>query len=442
MCQTTAQSGRRKARDAARREAFEQVKMKSRSVTKLLIASMIGTTIEWYDLFLFATASALVFNKIFFPTFDPLVGTLLAFGAFASAYFARILGAMVFGHFGDRIGRKSMLLLSLGLMGVATFVIGLLPGYQSIGVWAPVLLLIARLMQGFALGGEWGGAVLMAVEHAPDSRRGFYGSWVQVGVPLGTLVANIVFLVCANSMSTDDLLAWGWRIPFLLSAILVYVGYVIRTSVDETPEFAAVRSRAAQVKLPFVDMLKYHWKEVILGATLTMSGGVAFNLIVTFGLAYGTQTLGFSRSTVLALAMAACLLCTLLVPVFGKLCDSIGRKPVMAAGIVAEGIFAFPMFRLMDSRSVVLALLGFLLMAEFFKTNLRYSGLSVTYMLAGVISSAVSPFVTTALLEATGKGSSVAWYMIICSAVSLVALLFLREAGDRALSCAVNGVDP
>ncbi|MBU9445237.1 MHS family MFS transporter [Burkholderia aenigmatica] len=420
--------------------------MKERSIRKLIVASAIGTTIEWYDLFLFATASALVFNRIFFPTFEPLVGTLLAFGTFASAYFARIVGAMVFGHFGDRLGRKSMLMWSLGLMGVATFFIGLLPDFRSIGLAAPILLLGARLVQGFALGGEWGGAVLMAVEHAPPGKRGFYGSWVQVGVPLGTLIANIVFLICANAMSTEALLAWGWRIPFLLSAVLVYVGYLIRVNVDETPEFATIRIHAAQARLPFVDMLKFHWVEVILGALLTMSGGVAFNLIVTFGLAYGTQTLGFSRSMMLTFAMAACALCTLLVPVFGRIGDAIGHRRVLAFGIVAEGLFAFPMFWLMDVKSIPFTLVGFLTMAVafaanyapnatylagLFKANVRYSGLSVTYMLAGLISSAASPFVTTALLNATGKSSSVAWYMIICSTASVTALMLLKGPLDR-----------
>lgn len=416
--------------------------MKTKSIRRLLVASAIGTTVEWYDLFLFATASALVFNKIFFPTFDPLVGILLSFGTFASAYIARILGAIVFGHFGDRIGRKSMLLISLGIMGAATFAIGLLPSYAAIGVWAPSLLLALRLAQGFALGGEWGGAVLMAVEHAPENKRGFFGSWVQVGVPAGTLLANIAFLACAYFLSAEDLVSWGWRLPFLASAILIYVGYVIRMTVDETPEFAEVRAQAAHSKLPFADLLRFHWREVVLGAIFTMSGGVAFNLIVTFGLAYGTQTLGYSRPFMLTLAMAACALCVVVIPLFGKLSDQVGRKPVLAAGIILQALVAFPMFWLLESGATHLALLGMLLMgiafaanyapnatylAEFFKANVRYSGLSVTYMLAGLLGSAITPFVTTALLTATGKGSSVAWYMIISAVVSLIALIFLRE---------------
>ncbi|MFT4507385.1 MFS transporter [Caballeronia sp. 15711] len=262
-----------------------------------------------------------------------------------------------------------------------------------------------------------------------------------MGVPFGTLIANIVFLVCANSMPADDLDAWGWRIPFLISAVLVYIGYIMRSNIDETPEFEAIRSRTAQVKLPFAELVRNHWREVILGAVVTMSGGVAFDLIITFGLTYGTQTLGFSRSTMLTFAMVACALCAILVPIFGKLSDVIGPKRLLALGIVSEGAFAFPMFWLMESKSLLLAMTGFLLMAVAFaanyapnatylarlsKSSVRYSGLSVTCMLAGLISSAMSPFVTTALLKITGSGSSVAWYMIFCSVLSLVAL-FSRE---------------
>ena len=217
---------------------------------KIALASVIGTTVEWYDLFVFGTASALVFNKIFFPSFDPIVGTMLAFGTFASAYVARMVGAIIFGHFGDRLGRKSMLLISLLTMGAATFAIGLLPDYNSIGIMAPLLLLLLRVIQGLALGGEWGGAVLMTVEHAPPSRRGFYGSLVQVGVPAGTLIANVAFLIVASSVSTEDLLAWGWRIPFLASALLVAVGIYIRLHIEETPSFQAVKEAGAKAKLP------------------------------------------------------------------------------------------------------------------------------------------------------------------------------------------------
>jgi metabolite-proton symporter len=412
------------------------------SMKKIAAASVIGTTVEWYDLFVFATASALVFNKVFFPGFVPLIGTLLAFGTFASAYLARIVGAALFGHFGDRLGRKSMLLVSLVTMGIATFAIGLLPNYSSIGIWAPILLLALRIVQGLALGGEWGGAVLMAVEHAPENKRGLYGSWVQIGVPAGTLIANLAFLTCNAVMSNDALLSWGWRIPFLASALLVAVGLYIRMNTSETPSFSKVKEASAQVKLPLAEVLTRNWKQVLLGGVATMSTGTSFNLIVAFGLTYGTQTLGFSRNAMLAIALISCAACIVLLPLFGRLSDVVGRKPVIIGGIIAEALFAFPLFWLLDLRAFPFALLGYLLMmtafaanygpiatflAELFGTKVRYSGLSISYMLSGLLGSAATPIITTALLSATGKGSSVAWYMIGSAAVSAGALLLLAE---------------
>ena len=414
----------------------------SPSMKKIAAASVIGTTVEWYDLFVFATASALVFNKVFFPGFVPLIGTLLAFGTFASAYLARIVGAALFGHFGDRLGRKSMLLVSLVTMGIATFAIGLLPNYSSIGIWAPILLLGLRIVQGLALGGEWGGAVLMAVEHAPENKRGLYGSWVQIGVPAGTLIANLAFLSCNAVMSNEALLSWGWRIPFLASALLVAVGLYIRMNTSETPSFNQVKEAAAQVKLPLAEVLTRNWKQVLLGGVATMSTGTSFNLIVAFGLTYGTQTLGFSRNAMLAIALISCAVCIVLLPLFGRLSDIVGRKPVIIGGIIAEALFAFPLFWLLDIREFPFALLGYLLMmtafaanygpiatflAELFGTKVRYSGLSISYMLSGLLGSAATPIITTALLSATGKGSSVAWYMIGSAVVSAGALLLLAE---------------
>ena len=412
------------------------------SMRKVSVASVIGTTVEWYDLFVFATASAVAFNKVFFPSFDPLVGTLLSFGTFASAYLARIVGAALFGHFGDRLGRKSMLLVSLLTMGAATFAIGLLPTYAAVGVWAPILLLTLRVVQGLALGGEWGGAVLMSVEHAPPRKRGFYGSLVQLGVPAGTLLANLVFLLLSTVLSEDALLSWGWRIPFLASVLLVGVGLFIRLNLLETPAFERAQERGAEARIPVVEVFAKYWRQVILGGVATVSTGVAFNIMVAFGLTYGTQTLGFTRSTMLAVVLIACAACLLLLPVFGALSDRIGRKPVIIGGIVAEGVVAFPLFWLLNSSVFPLMVIGYLLLmtafaanygpiatflAELFGTRVRYSGLSISYMLSGLLGSAATPAVTTALLAATGHGSSVAWFMIGASAVSLVALLLLAE---------------
>lgn len=419
------------------------------SMKRIAVASVIGTTVEWYDLFVFATASALVFNKVFFPSFDALVGTLLAFGTFASAYLARIVGAALFGHFGDRLGRKSMLLFSLVMMGVATFAIGLLPNYESIGIWAPILLLSLRVMQGLALGGEWGGAVLMSVEHAPADQRGLYGSWVQIGVPAGTLIANLVFLVIAAVMPSEDLVSWGWRIPFLASILLVAVGAYVRLNTAETPSFAKVKTESATVKVPFFELFKKSWKTVILGGVATMSTGSSFNLMVAFGLTYGTQALNITRSEMLVIVLIACAACIVLLPLFGWLSDRIGRRPVILGGIIAEALVAFPMFWLMDTQTFVGALLAYLLMmtafaanygpiatflAELFGTKVRYSGLSISYMLSGVLGSAMTPIITTWLLSATGTGSSVAWYMIGTAVLSGVALLALTETIKKDLS--------
>ncbi|ALV42099.1 MFS transporter [Pseudarthrobacter sulfonivorans] len=409
---------------------------------KIAVASVIGTTVEWYDLFLFATASALVFNKIFFPSFDALVGTMLAFGTFAAAYVARMAGAALFGHFGDRMGRKSMLLTSLLTMGAATFAIGLLPDYATIGIAAPILLLVLRVIQGLALGGEWGGAVLMVVEHSPKDKRGFYGSLVQVGVPGGTLIANLVFLIIAGIMPEEALLAWGWRIPFLASVILVAVGLYIRLTLEETPSFQAVKDAGAKAKMPLAELLRKYWKQVLLGALATISTGTAFNILVAFGLTYGKTKLGFSTNDMLIAVLAACAVGIIMLPVFGKLSDKFGRKPIIVGGIIAEIVVAFPLFWLMDTRSLAGVVFGYILLmtafcanygpiatflAELFGSRVRYSGLSVAYMLAGLLGSAITPVVTTALLNATGQGSSVAWFMIGSAAVSLVALLLLTE---------------
>jgi MFS family permease len=367
---------------------------------------------------------------------------MLAFGTFAAAYVARIAGAALFGHFGDRLGRKSMLLTSLLAMGAATFAIGLLPDYATIGIAAPLLLLALRIIQGLALGGEWGGAVLMVVEHSPKDKRGFYGSLVQVGVPAGTLIANLVFVIVAALMPEDALLAWGWRIPFMASVLLVAIGLYIRLSLEETPSFQAVKDAGAKARIPLVELLRRYWKQVLLGALATVSTGTSFNILVAFGLTYGKVELKFSTSTMLWAVLVACVVGIVMLPVFGKLSDRIGRKPVITAGIVAEIVVAFPMFWFMDTRTIPGLMVAYVLMmtafcahygplatflAELFGSRVRYSGLSVAYMLSGLLGSAITPIVTTALLGATGKGSSVAWFMIGSAVVSLVALLMVAE---------------
>ncbi|WP_053386304.1 MFS transporter [Leucobacter japonicus] len=426
------------AQDTEVRSArLDQSKMR-----KIATASVIGTTVEWYDLFLFGTASALVFNRVFFPDLPPAVGTILSFLTFAAAYVARTLGAILFGHFGDRLGRKSMLLISLLTMGGATLAIGLVPDFATIGIAAPFILLTLRIIQGLALGGEWGGAVLMTVEHAPHERRGWYGSLVQVGVPFGTLLANIAFLIVTASVSEDALYTWGWRVPFIASVLLVAVGIYIRLNIEETPSFQQVREQGAKAKLPFAYLMRHYWKQVILGGVATLSTGSSFTLMVASGVNYGTSEQGYSANLMLWVVLVACLLGLFFIPFFGRLSDRFGRKPIIAAGIAAEALLAFPFFWLLNTGNPAAVFLAYGLMmiafsanygpiatflAELFGAKVRYSGLSVAYMLSGLLGSAITPAVTVWLLDLTGQSDSIAWYIAASAALSFVALFLLRD---------------
>ncbi|HEX2246563.1 MAG TPA: MFS transporter [Arthrobacter sp.] len=427
---------------AATRSASTSARLDRAKMRKISTASVIGTTVEWYDLFLFGTASALVFNRIFFPELDGAIGTILSFLTFASAYLARMVGAILFGHFGDRVGRKSMLLISLIAMGAATFAIGLVPDYATIGIAAPLLLLTLRLIQGLALGGEWGGAVLMTVEHAPENKRGFYGSMVQIGVPIGTLLANGAFLIAAAGLDDDALLTWGWRVPFLASAVLVGVGIYIRLNIEETASFQAVVRDGAKARIPFFALMRRYWRQVVLGGVATLSTGSTFTLLVASGVSYGTGQLGHSKGLMLWAVMAACAVAFIAIPFFGRLSDRVGRKPIIYAGIGAEAALGFPFFWLLDTGSTVLVFVAYGLMATAFSANygqiatflaelfgarVRYSGLSVSYMLSGLLGSAATPAITVALLSLTGESSSMAWYVMGAALVSLGALFLLAE---------------
>ena len=313
--------------------------MKDGSIKLVAVASMIGTTIEWYDFFLYGTAAALIFNRLFFPTFDPLVGTLASFGTYTVGFVARPIGGIVIGHYGDRIGRKSMLVLTLLIMGVATFGIGLLPTYAQVGPWAAVSLVVLRLAQGFAVGGEWGGAVLMAVEHAPAGRRGFYGSWPQLGVPAGLLLSTAVFAQFAR-LPEDQFLSWGWRVPFLLSLLLVGVGLIIRLQIQETPAFTRLKAAQTEARRPIIELLRSQRKEVLLAMGARLAENGAFYIYTVFVLVYGTQKVGLDRQTVLngVLIAAACALVA--IPVCGALSDRLGRRPVYLFGASVTARFA------------------------------------------------------------------------------------------------------
>ena len=404
---------------------------------RVALASFIGTTVEYYDFLIYGTAAALVFPRLFFPDVSPAMGLLLSFATFGVGFFARPLGGMVFGHFGDRIGRKRMLVYSLLLMGLSTVLMGLLPTYAQIGWAAPVLLTLLRLVQGFAVGGEWGGATLMAVEHAPAARKGLYGAFPQMGAPAGTATATLAFY--AVSLLPDDrFLSWGWRIPFLASALLIAIGLVIRLSIAESPDFAAVRERAAVVRMPIVAAFRRHWREILLVAGAYLSQGVFAYICVAYLVSYGTTVAGISRAQALFGVFVAALVAVVLYPLFGALSDRVGRKPVFLTGVVAMGVSVVPVFALIDTGDPRLFLLALVLVfgiamapaagvtgslfSLVFDADVRYSGVSVGYTLSQVVGSAFAPTIATALYAATRTSDSIAAYLIGVSVISAIAV--------------------
>jgi MFS transporter, MHS family, shikimate and dehydroshikimate transport protein len=412
------------------------------SIRLVAVASFVGTTIEWYDFFLYGTAAALVFNQLFFPTVDPLTGTLAAFGTYAVGFVARPIGGVIFGHFGDRVGRKSMLVLTLVIMGVATFMIGLLPTYEHIGVWAAVALIVLRIAQGFGVGGEWGGAVLMAVEHAPARTRGFYGSWPQLGVPAGLLLSTAVFAVFAR-LPSAEFLSWGWRVPFLLSVVLVVIGLVIRLKLLETPSFTRLKETRTEARMPIVDVVRHYPRQLLLAMGVRIGENGAFYIYSVFVLLYATQQVNMERDVVLnaILLGAACELVA--IPLYGALSDRIGRRAVYLFGAITTALFAFPLFWLLDTGSPPLVWLALIVafavshaamyapqgafLSEMFGANVRYSGASLGSQLASVLAGGLSPFIATALLRRYGHGGPIAPYLIGMALITVVALAFARE---------------
>jgi metabolite-proton symporter len=407
----------------------------------VVVASFIGTTIEWYDFFLYGTAAALVFNRLFFPTLDPLAGTLSAYGTFAVGFVARPLGGAVFGHFGDRIGRKQMLVWSLSIMGVATALIGLTPTYAQIGIWSPILLVVLRFVQGFGVGGEWGGAVLLAVEHSGGERRGFHGSWPQMGVPGGLLLSTGVFAVFSSWLPEPAFLAWGWRIPFLISVLLVAVGLFVRLRVLESPSFEKVKEARRESRTPLLDVFRDHPREVLIGMGMRFAQNVIFYIYTVFVLSYGEKTLGYPRSVMLRGVMIASFLGLFAIPLWSHLSDRVGRRPIYLAGGIFSLVVAYPFFWMMERGAGFVAIAMVLAMnighdmmygpmaatlSELFGTRVRYSGASLVYQLTSVVSGGVAPFIATVLLARYGSGA-VAAYVVACCAVTVVATWFLPE---------------
>jgi metabolite-proton symporter len=424
-------------------------------IVKVVFASLVGTAVEWYDFFLYGSAAALVFGALFFPSSDPVTGTLLAFGTYALGFVARPLGGIVFGHFGDRIGRKRMLVVSLMLMGVATVAIGLLPTYATIGLAAPVLLLVCRLAQGFAVGGEWGGAVLMAAEHGDDARRGFWSSWPQAGVALGNLLATGVLWVLALVQSDEAFKAWGWRIPFLLSAVLVLVGLWVRLSIEESPVFQQTRARLAETgrdHQPLREVVRRYPREILVAMGMRLAENIGYYLITVISITYLTTYAGTTadKSMILTALLIGSAVQFVVIPLIGAVSDRVGRRPLYLAGAVGLAIWSYVFFGLLESRSepkIILAVVvGLFLHAlmyapqaaffsELFGTSVRYTGASVGYQLASILAGALAPIIALKLLGdvANPNPTAVAVYMTVASVLTVVAVLAAKETARTSL---------
>jgi metabolite-proton symporter len=408
---------------------------------KVVVASLIGTTIEWYDFFLYGTAAALVFNKLFFPAADPLTGAMLAFATYALGFVARPLGGIVFGHFGDRIGRKKLLMLSLVLMGAATFLIGLLPTYGQVGIAAPLLLTLLRLVQGFAVGGEWGGAVLMAAEYGDARRRGLWAGFPQAGVAAGNLLAAGVLAILAAVQSDADFLAWGWRIPFLLSAVLIAVGWWVRVSLEESPVFAEAAETGAH-RAPVIEAIRQRPGGVAVGAGLRVGENISYYVITAFSITYLVDVVGLSRSVALNALLIGAAAEFVTLPLFAWLSDRIGRRPVYALGAAGMALFGFAFFPLLEAgtaqavgaaMAVGLILHGAMygpqaaFIAELFPTRIRYSGASLAYQVTSIVAGSLAPIIAIALFRQSGSATPVAVYMLVACLISLAAALAARE---------------
>ncbi|WP_342614468.1 MFS transporter [Peribacillus frigoritolerans] len=423
--------------------------MEKKQMRRILIASLVGSSIEWFDYFLYGTVSALVFNQIFFVNEDPTIGLLLAYASFALAFFIRPFGGVIFSHIGDRIGRKKTLVLTLSLMGVATFGMGLLPTYQAVGIWAPILLITLRLVQGLGIGGEWGGALLLAVEYAPAEKRGLFGAIPQMGVTIGMLLGTVALSIM-TLLPENAFMTWGWRIPFIFSALLVFFGLWIRKGIDETPSFKKVKESGEVPKLPIVETLKNYWREVLIAVGAKVVETAPFYIFSTFVVSYATANLGFSRTATLTAVMIATIITTILIPIMGNLSDTIGRKKLFIGGTIGMALFAFPYFWLLEQKSVLLlivatviglgviwapitAVLG-TMFSEIFDAKIRYTGITLGYQIGAALAGGTAPLVATALLNRFDNSYvPVAIYIIFASVLSLAAIWAVKDRSNQKL---------
>lgn len=415
---------------------------------KVVAASLIGSTIEWYDFFLYGIVAGLVFNHLYFPSDDPTVGIMLAYATFAVGFVARPFGGLVFGHFGDRVGRKKMLVITLVMMGAATVLIGLVPTYDQIGIAAPLLLLVLRIFQGIGIGGEWGGAVLMAYEYAPENRRGLFASIPQIGLALGLAIASAVTALL-SLMPDAAFMAWGWRIAFILSIFLVLTGMWIRMNIDESPEFKEVKQAQAEHAIPFLTLLRTSMRHVMLGMGVRYIDGVAFNILAVFSIVYLTRYAGISRTEALTLVSVAAMVMIVAIPIFGRLSDSWGRPTVYAIGAALLTVIAIPTFHMMASGDTVKAGLGLVialgiiypicygpeaaLFADLFPAEIRYTGISFVYQFSGIFASGITPMIATWLMaQGDNTGMLVAGYMMFAGIVSCICAVIIGRDRRRA----------
>jgi MHS family shikimate/dehydroshikimate transporter-like MFS transporter len=414
----------------------------------VVFASCFGTIIEWYDFLIYATAAALVFNQAFFPTFEPLAGTLAALGSYAVGFLARPLGGALFGHFGDRLGRKSMLVLTLFVMGLSTFLIGLLPTYGSIGVLAPILLIALRIVQGIGLGGEWGGASLMVLEHAPADKRGLYASFVQIGFPIGLVLASSAFAL-ATKLPSADFAAWGWRVPFLASIVLLLLGTFVRSRVPETPVFEGMQAAGDLSKNPFSEVVTKNAKSFLIAVGLKLSEVSWVYMLTVFVVVYGTTKLSLPKQLMLDAVLYAALFELISLPFFGWLSDQIGRRPLYILGALFTILFAFPLFWMLESKSVAVITAAVMIAMNFghgmmfgpesayfpelFGARVRYSGASFGFQVSAALGGGFSPIIATAMVGYFGGTTGVSIMMIVLALVTLAAALAARETKGEVL---------
>jgi metabolite-proton symporter len=422
---------------------------------RLAAAAVFSTALEWFDFLIYATAAALVLGPLFFPSASPVAGTLASFATFAVGFVARPLGGIIAGHVGDRFGRKPPLVAAMLVMGLATFAIGILPTYAAIGAWAPVLLVLARLVQGLGVGAQWGGAALLLTEHSPVERRGFYGSLIQTGAIFGAVAGNGLYLVLAATLSEEQFTSWGWRVPFLTGLVLVLIGMYVQLRIEDTPVFRALQQESAAAKretglrkAPLGTALRLYWRQILQAAGAFFVVNATFYILISGMLDYGTKHAGMSRTTILLCVMAAGATEVITIPFFGALSDRHGRRGLFLVGAVLMALFAFPMFWLIDTGSVPLVLLSLVigftihatmygpqaaLYAEMFPADVRYSGASLGYQFASVFAGGLAPFIMAALLAASGASWSVALYIIATAVVTFVAVFTIKERFRRDL---------